>query len=91
MPRYSEERRASVMGKLLPPENRTVSSVAEEEGISEPTLYAWRKQARERGVPVPGSGKQTDSWSGESKLAVVVETAGLSESELSEYCRERGL
>lgn len=79
------------MRKLLPPENRTVREVAEEEGISEMTLYTWRKLARERGLPVPGSGKRTEEWSGEAKLAVVVETAGMSEAELSEYCRGKGL
>lgn len=91
MVRYTQERKASVLRKLLPPENRTVREVAREEGISEVTLYNWRSLAKEQGVPVPGSGKQTDNWSGEAKLAVVVETAGLSEAQLSEYCRSKGL
>jgi len=91
MPRYSEERKAAVMYKLLPPENRSVVDVAREEGICEATLYNWRKQAREQGAAVPGSGKKSEQWSGEAKLAVVVETAGLSEVELSEYCRGKGL
>ncbi len=39
MARYSEERKASVLKKLLPPNNRSVADVAREEGISEPTLY----------------------------------------------------
>lgn len=91
MARYSPERKAAVMRKLLPPENRTVREVSEEEGISEVTLYNWRKQAREQGVAVPGSGKQSEDWSPEAKFAVVVETATLSEAELSEYCRSKGL
>lgn len=91
MIRYSEERKAAVMRKLLPPENRTVREVAEEEGITEVTLYNWRKKAREQGLPVPGSGKQSDGWSGDAKFAVVVETAGLNEAQLSEYCRSKGL
>ena len=91
MARYSSERKAAVMRKLLPPENRTVREVSKEEGISEVTLYTWRKQAREQGVPVPGSGKQADDWSGEAKFAVVVEAAAFNESELSEYCRAKGL
>jgi transposase-like protein len=32
-----------------------------------------------------------DDWSAEAKLAVVIETAGMSEIELSQYCREKGL
>ncbi len=91
MPRYSEERKASVLKKLLPPNSRPVPEVAREEGISEPTLYNWRTQVREQGLPVPGSGKQTEDWSAEAKFAAVVETATLNESELSEYCRSKGL
>jgi len=91
MPRYSEERKAAVLKKLLPPHNRSVPQVAREEGISEPTLYNWRKQAKERGILVPGNGKQTEEWSAEAKFAAVVETASLSELELSEYCRRKGL
>ncbi|HHS82257.1 MAG TPA: hypothetical protein ENJ68_01945 [Devosia sp.] len=91
MPRYSEERKAAVLKKLLPPHNRSVSQVAREEGISEPTLYNWRKQAKEGGIAVPGNGKQTEGWSAEAKFAAVVETASLSELELSEYCRRKEL
>ena len=52
MPRYSEERKAAVLKKLLPPKNRSVVQVAAEEGISDVTLYSWLKQSRKQGVPV---------------------------------------
>jgi len=76
---------------LLPPNNKSVASVAREEGVADQTLYNWRKQAREQGQPVPGKKTTSDQWSHESKFAVVVETAALSESELGEYCRKKGL
>lgn len=88
---YSEERKAAVLKKLLPPKNRSVLSVAREEGISDVTLYSWLKVCRQRGTPVPGSRSTGDNWSPEAKLAVVVETASMSEAELSIYCREKGL
>jgi transposase len=44
-----------------------------------------------RGVPVPGGGKQTEVWSPEAKSAAVVEIAAMTELELSEYCRRQGL
>jgi transposase-like protein len=91
MPRYSEERKAAVLKKLLPPQNRSVVSVAAEEGISDVTLYSWLKQCRQQGVPVPGYRNAGDDGSPESKLAVVIETASLSEAELSAYCRQKGL
>lgn len=91
MPRYSEARKAAILKKMLPPHNQSVNEVAESEGISQGTLYNWRSQAKQQGTPVPGSGKISDNWSAEAKLAVVIESAAMSESELSEYCREKGL
>lgn len=91
MPRYSEERKASVLKKLLPPLNQSVPDVAAQEGISEATLYNWRIAVREQRLSVPGSGKSSDNWSPQAKFAVVRETASMSEAELSEYCREKGL
>ncbi len=91
MPSYSEERKAAVLKKLLPPLNRSVPDVAKEEGISEQTLYNWRRQLRDKGLPVPGNEHNSEQWSAEARFAVVVETAALSEAELSEYCRKKGL
>lgn len=36
---------------------------------------------------MPGNEQKSEQWSAESKFAVVVETTALSETELSEYCR----
>lgn len=41
MKRYSPERKAAVLDKLLPPHNMTVSALAQQEGISEATLYIY--------------------------------------------------
>ena len=41
---------------------------------------------------MPGGGqRKTEDWDSASKFAVVVETAGLSEGGLAEYCRSKGL
>lgn len=91
MKHFPPERKASVLSKLLPPNNQSVSVVSKLEGISEATLYNWRSQAKQQGIAVPGSGKTSDQWSAEAKFAVVIETASMSESGLSEYCRSKGL
>lgn len=88
---YPQERKEAVLKKLLPPVNKSVAEVAKEEGISAQTIYSWRTQARKSGAVVPEKSTKTDHWSAETKLAVVIETAPLSESELSQYCREKGL
>ncbi|MFQ3267522.1 MAG: hypothetical protein ACI9F1_000110 [Colwellia sp.] len=40
---------------------------------------------------MPGGKSTPDQWSHETKFAVIVETASLSESELGQYCRSKGL
>lgn len=75
----------------MPPESRSVPALAEETGISSVTLYAWRKQARAAGAVVPGDGKSPSGWSSAEKFRVVLESAALSETELAEYCRRKGL
>jgi len=91
MARYSAERKVNILKKLLPPHNKPVAEVSEQEGIGKGTLYNWLNQAKEQGAAVPGSGKTSEQWSAESKFSVVVEAASKSESELSEYCRSKGL
>ena len=91
MTRYSQERKEAVLKFLLPPHNMTVVEVAKQENIAANNLYNWRNKARQLGQPVPGKTKNTEDWSAETKLAVIVETNILSESELSQYCREKGL
>lgn len=91
MARYSAEMKASAIQKMMPPNNVTVAQIARDTGITETTLYTWRKQARNQGVPVPGNGKHPDQWNPESQLAVIIETATLNETELAKYCRKKGL
>jgi hypothetical protein len=40
---------------------------------------------------MPASGKDPECWSATDKFTVVLETAGLNDTELTAYCRERGL
>ena len=91
MARYSAEMKASAIQKMMPPNNVSVAQIARDTGITETTLYNWRKQARNQGVPVPGDGKNPDHWKPENQLAVIIETAALNEAEMAEYCRKKGL
>ncbi len=42
--KYSPERKEAVLKKMMPPHNRPLSQIAAEEGISEATLYNWRRE-----------------------------------------------
>lgn len=76
---------------MLAPHNRAVAQLSEEEGISQATLYGWRKAARAQGRLMPDSDQRSDDWTSQDKFAAVVETAQLNEAQLGEYCRKRGL
>ena len=91
MARYSKEMKAAIIQKMMPPNNVSVAQLKRETGITDATLYTWRKQARVQGVPVPGDGKNPNQWSAENKFAVLMETATMNTTELSEYCRKKGL
>jgi transposase len=75
----------------MPPKNKSVSVLSRESGISEQTLYNWRRNLKSQGVPVPGNGKNAEEWSSKDKFGVVLETAHLNEAELAKYCRSKVL
>ncbi len=76
---------------LPPPLNLSIAKVSRREGVSEMSLYNWRKQVSSEGNVVPENKQLAQNWSAEKKFAVVLEAAGLSEIDLGEYCRRQGL
>nr|WP_232756603.1 helix-turn-helix domain-containing protein [Vulcanococcus limneticus] len=76
---------------MSPPQRQSVAQISAELGIHVVTLYNWRKAWRLQGEVVPASEKDPEGWSATDKFTVVLETAGLNATELSAYCRERGL
>ena len=89
--RYPKERKEAVLRKMMPPHNRSVPQLAQEEGISEATLYNWRKEARSKGILMPHGDTGPEGWNARDKFAAVIESASLNEHELSEYCRKKGI
>jgi transposase-like protein len=91
MIRYSQEFKESVIRKMLPPENRSISELSEETGVTKTTLRKWKKEAQVVGASAPGNEAQISRWNGEDRLQIILETYGLNESERNEYCRSKGL
>ena len=91
MRRYSEAVKADVRRRMSPPMRQSVAQISAELGIHVVTLYNWRKAWRLQGEVVPASDKDPEGWGATDKFTVVLETAGLNATELSAYCRERGL
>jgi transposase-like protein len=91
MTHYSEEFRSSVAARLLPPNNARIADIVKETGVPKDTLYDWRARYRDKQGLSPSSCKSSNQYSADDKLAVIIETATLNETELSEYCRCKGL
>lgn len=89
--RYTTEQREWVIQQMMPPLNRAVVELAKATGITTVTLRIWLKMARAEGRIMLGDGKQRDQWSSTNKFRIVLETAPLSEAELSAYCRTKGI
>ncbi|WP_129587038.1 IS3 family transposase [Pseudomonas frederiksbergensis] len=87
---YSPERKAALLKMLLPPLSLTVAEVCRREGVSDVSMYLWRKLANQ-GSKVPDDLLLSDKWSAEARFAAVLETASLTQLELGEYCRRNGL
>lgn len=90
MAQYSPERKQAILDKLLSPTLISIAQLARDENIAEQTLYNWRNRAKQQGKTVPTNSK-TQEISPETKLAIIIDTARLNETELAEYCRNKGL
>ena len=89
MRQYPDELKTNLIARMLPPNNVSVPALSRETGIPTDTLYTWRRKAQQGGAsqlatPVAG-------LSSEERFVVVLETATLTEVELGEYCRRKGL
>ncbi len=87
MPKYSIERRESVLSKLLTSGRCSIAELSREEGITEQTLYAWRNKARQSGVFMPNN-ESPERWDRQTKFSVVLETQAMNAQELSSYYRK---
>jgi transposase-like protein len=91
MTHYAEEFKASIIARMLPPNDVPVPQLARETGIPKDTLYTWRSKHRKAVGDVTVQPPASGELSSEEKFAVVIESASLNEVELSEYCRRKGL
>jgi transposase len=89
--RYTNEMKESILKRMMPPNNEPISRLSDETGITEATLYKWRKDARAAGNATPGDGQGSEQWNSEDKFLIVMETYAMNGAELAEYCRKKGL
>jgi hypothetical protein len=96
--KYSESFKAKMVQRMVA--GRSASSLAPEVGVNQPTLSRWLREAgRLRLVKRrtqddkdrETKARRPDEWSAEEKLQAMLEAKGLTEAELGEFLRRRGL
>jgi transposase-like protein len=87
----SNERKASILTKMLPPNSVSVPTLAHEHGIPRDTLDGWRRQAGDPTGRVTTPAGPVGVLSSAETFAAVVETATLNERDLGASCRRKGL
>lgn len=72
---------------------QSLRKFSKEQGISISTLYDWKSKygVQQHGESILPKSSNPDNWTSKQKFAVVIETATLTETELSEYCRSKGI
>lgn len=88
--KYSIRLKETALRKIVPPENRSVSEVAQEMGISEQTIYNWKKQAEHGRLFCEGTGSPLHTGQLE-QYNLILESRSISEDRMGEWLREKGL
>jgi len=88
---YEKASRAAVRKRMSLPNRESVAQIARVTGITDQTLYSWRRSCQLQGDLDPAPGKTAEQWSTAAKFAVELQTTGLNGTELGAFCRDRGL
>lgn len=89
--KYSKRIKTSVMRKVLPPENRSVPEVAREMGMSEQTIYNWKKMAENGTLDLDAEMASPAVINRIEKFYLLLESKGRDEETMGTWLREKGL
>jgi transposase len=88
--KYSKRLKETALRKILPPENLSVSDVAREMGISEQTIYNWKKQAENGSLFIEETSSPLQMGQLE-QYNLILDSKSISEDRMGEWLREKGL
>lgn len=92
---YTQGFRTRMIERLTGPNPISACALAKEVGLTQQTLSRWLREAPTL-APMSkkierGSGKGPKKWSGVEKLQIVLEAASISDAELGEFLRKKGI
>jgi transposase-like protein len=86
---YPQDFKDSILKRLE--QGETVASLADELDIPKSTIYQWVRTNNKKQKNYSINLKSKKNWTSEDKFQVVLETSTLTERELAEYCRRKGI
>lgn len=88
---YSDAFRAKMVQRMLGPNAKSASALAEEIGIHQPTLSRWLRDARMLSSTMAHQKKTSKKGSSSEKLRIVVAASQLRDDELGAFLRREGI
>lgn len=88
--KYSRRIKESALRKILPPENLSVADVARDMGISDQTIYNWKRRAENGTLVLNDSSSPLDIGQLE-RYNLLLEAKTIGEEEIGTWLREKGL
>ncbi len=76
---------------LLPPYNYSLRQIAKELDVGISTVSGWRQELIAEGQMKQEGAERNNDLTAEQIFSFVIETATMSERELADYCRQKGL
>lgn len=90
--KYSKSFRNSILKKVLPPENRSVYSVAKEAGIAAITINSWLAHLKDGTLSIEQDGDDpVNERSMKEKLDLLLEYQKVAADNEGEWLRQKGL
>lgn len=89
---YSNDFKNAAIQKLLSPNSLGLTGTAHQLGLPTSTLFGWKiKYAKSSVMRNKNNRTLANDWTPEQKLEAIIETSKMSENELGEYLRSKGL
>jgi len=89
--KYSTAFRNSILRKVLPPESRSISAVAQESGITQLTIHNWLKKLESGTLPQGDGETSPNGKSAVEKLRLLLESKQIPDADRGSWLREKGL
>jgi len=76
---------------LLPPYNYSLRRISNELSVGAATVSKWRKELISEGLLKEDAEQKVEAFTAEQIFSFVIQTSTMTEHELAEYCRGKGL